>query len=558
MKSMIAGKWLPGTHVSRRSVRHSLKIVFSCLTALPFFVFAFIYFGIGSFNTSLSGVLIVLALILVLGGFIVFRRMAEDIEQLSAGMAQAEEGTEGRVRDVGETKELSLIADSFNRTLAKLEETARDLGMKAIQASTLNEIREIVSKTIRMEEVARLLLEKAVRAVNAQAGYLAIKRDGSRKLIVAASVGAPLEMPREIDLDGTLAGLAIDRRSPLLIEDIEQEEEWKALNRPDMGVPRLLYLSVLGKDTPMGALVLGRKRDNPHFEEGDVQFLQILLQQVAYNFENARLYQNLMQSKKELEIALKAQEKAQDQLLASARMAAFGELSASIANELNNPLTGILGYANLLLGSAIEDGKIREYLEIIQNQAVRAGQITRSLLDTVSAEPGSRVGTDLNGLISKSLTLSQGRMSDRGVDLTLMLADKLPLVTVDPPQMEQAFFSLVSNALNAVSGVYGCPPGLDGERAGPAGRKPSLRIETWKGQDKVHISFRDNGPGIDPKDLSRIFEPFYSTQGRVSQVGLGLWLSQRIVKAHGGVIRVKSEPEKGSVFVVILPLSGEG
>jgi len=308
----------------------------------------------------------------------------------------------------------------------------------------------------------------------------------------------------------------------------------------------------------MGALVLGRKRDNPHFEEGDVQFLQILLQQVAYNFENARLYQNLMQSKKELEIALKAQEKAQDQLLASARMAAFGELSASIANELNNPLTGILGYANLLLGSAIEDGKIREYLEIIQNQAVRAGQITRSLLDTVSAEPGSRVGTDLNGLISKSLTLSQGRMSDRGVDLTLMLADKLPLVTVDPPQMEQAFFSLVSNALNAVSGVYGCPPGLDGERAGPAGRKPSLRIETWKGQDKVHISFRDNGPGIDPKDLSRIFEPFYSTQGRVSQVGLGLWLSQRIVKAHGGVIRVKSEPEKGSVFVVILPLSGEG
>ena len=371
-------------------------------------------------------------------------------------------------------------------------------------------------------------------------------------------MGTPQEMPREIDLDRTLAGLAVRRRSPILIEDIEQEEQWKSLNRPDMGVPRLLYLSVVGKDTPMGVLALGRERDNPSFEEQDVQFLQTLLQQVAYNFENARLYENLMQSKKELEIALDAQKKAQDQLLASARMAAFGELSVSIANELNNPLTGILGYANLLLGSAIEDGEARGYLEMIQNQAVRAGQITRSLLDIVSTEPGSRVGTDLNGLIRKSLTLTEGRMSECGIDLTLMLADKLPLVTVVPAQMEQVFFSLVSNAMNAVSGVYGgSPPGLDGERAGPAERKPSLRIETGKRKGKVYISFRDNGPGIDPKDLSRIFEPFYSTQDRVSQVGLGLWLSQRIVKAHGGVIRVKSEPGKGSGFVVVLPITGE-
>jgi signal transduction histidine kinase len=191
---------------------------------------------------------------------------------------------------------------------------------------------------------------------------------------------------------------------------------------------------------------------------------------------------------------------------------------------------------------------------MIQTQAARAGQITRSLLDIVSAEPGSRVGTDLNGLIRKSLTLTEERMSDRGIDLTIMLAEKLPLVTVNPAQMEQVFFSLASNALNAVSGLYGGPPGLDGERAGPAERKPSLRIETGKGKGKVYISFRDNGPGIDPKDLPRIFEPFYSTQDRVSQVGLGLWMSQRIVKAHGGTIRVKSIPQRGSIFVVVLPL----
>lgn len=525
-----------------------MKVVFCCLTAIPFVVFAFIYFRIGTFNTALSGALIVLALILVLQGFIVFRRVAEHIEQLSTTMAEAEEGKVKRVRDAGETKELFLIADTFNRTLSKLEETARELGIKAIQASTLNEIREIVSKTIQMEEVARLILERSLKAVSAHAGYLAVKQDGFPRLLVAASAGTPFEMPGEIDLDPdrTLAGLVMRRRSPILIEDIEQEKQLKALNSPDMGVPRLLYLSVVGKDVPMGALALGRERDSPQFGEEDVQFLQTMLQQVAYSFENARLYQNLLQSKKDLEIALEAQKKAQEQLLTSARMAAFGELSVNIAHELNNPLTGIMGYANLLQSSLVMDEETRVQLEMIQNQAMRASEIIRSLLDFVGTRSDSRILTDLNDIVRKVLLLSDGRMSDHGIHLDLKPAEKLPPVMVDPARMEQVFFSLISNALNAMTGAYGGPQ-----------RKPSLRIETGQSKGKVYVSFRDNGPGIAPEHLSRIFEPFYSTQESVSRVGLGLWVSDRIVRAHGGVIRVKSETGKGSNFVVILPLNIE-
>jgi signal transduction histidine kinase len=539
-----------------RTIRYRLKVIFSCLTAIPFVVFAFIYFRIGTFNTALSASLIALALILVLEGFIVFRKMAEHIEQLSSTMAQAEEGNVERVKDSGETRELAIIADTFNRLLTKLEDSAKELGVRVIQASTLNEIREIVSKSIKMEEIAKVILERSIKAVESHAGYLAVKRENSTMLHVAAASGIIKNIPDRIELDvtKTLAGRAVQERSPILIKDIEGETELKDLNNPDIGLPRLLYLSIIAKGSSIGVLVLGRDETQPYFKDEDVQFLQTLLQQVAYSFENAGLYESLQESNRDLGKALGAHKKAQAQLLASARMAAFGELSVSIANELNNPLTGIMGYANLLLGSDIEAGEARGYLEMIQTQAARAGQITRSLLDIVSAEPGSRVGTDLNGLIRKSLTLTEERMSDRGIDLAIMLADKLPLVTVNPAQMEQVFFCLASNALNAVSGLYGGPPGLDGERAGPAERKPSLRIETGKGKGKVYISFRDNGPGIDQKDLPRIFEPFYSTQDRVSQVGLGLWMSQRIVKAHGGTIRVKSIPERGSIFVVVLPL----
>ena len=539
----------------RRTIRHSLKVIFSCLTALPFFVFAFIHFNIGTFNTALSGALIVLALILVLEGFIVFRRMAEHIEQLSGTMAQAEEGKVQRVWDAGETKELSLIADTFNRTLTKLEETARNLGVRAIQASTLHEVREIVSKTIQMEEVARLILERAAKAVNARAGYLAVINESSQRLIVAASLGMSFEMADEIEIDPdrTLAGLVVHRRSPILIEDIEQDSERQALNKPDMGVPRLLYLPVVGKDASLGVLALGRDMESAHFEEGDLQFLQTLLQQVAYGFENARLYRNLLQSKKELEIALDTQKRTQEHLLASARMAAFGELAVNIAHELNNPLTGILGYANLLLDYPQQDEEAREYMEMIQAQALRASLITKSLLDFVVTKPGSRVEMALNDLLQRALALNEGRISDHGIRLALRLADNLPLIMVDPAQMEQVFVNLISNALNALTGAYRSPMGAEKDPSESGARLPLLRLETAEREGKIYVSFKDNGPGIAPADLPKIFEPFYSNKESVSQVGLGLWVSQGIVKVHGGVIRVRSEPGRGSHFMVILP-----
>lgn len=548
----------PGARMIRRSIRENLKVIFFCMTALPFLVFAFVYFRIGAFNTALAGFLIALALILMLGGFIIFRKMADHIEKLSSTMVEAEDGKLDKIRDSGETRELFLIADTFNRTLSKLQEATRDLGLKATQASTLNEIREILSRTIRMEEVAGILLEKALSAVNAQAGYLAVEHDKSRKLIVVASMGTPPEMVREIDLDGTLAGLALSRRSPVLIEDVEQEEQLKGLNIPDVGVPRLLYLSVEGRDKPMGVLALGRERENACFKEEDLQFLQALIQQAAYNFENARLYQNLEQSKKKLEIALVSQKKARAQLLVSARMAAFGEISVNIANELNNPLTSILGYADLILGSSMEEKDTRENLETIRSQAIRAAEITRGLLDLAATGPEKKVFMDLNSLVKRTVSLVQSRLEAGGIRVDFKLAESLPPSLVDLSQMGQVCFNLASNAANAMMGKYSLQARFNETDSETGGKERLLTIETGEKNVGVYIAFKDTGCGILSDDLARIFEPFYSTRNKVSQVGLGLWMSERIVNAHGGNIQVKSVPGKGSLFVVTLPAGGKG
>jgi len=558
MNNKISSTAATSDYRSYRGIRQRLKVIFACLTAIPFIVFAFIYFRIGTFNTALSASLIALALILILEGFIVFRRMAEHIEQLSSSMSQAESGALKNVQKAGDTRELAIIADTFNRTLSKLENTARELGVKAVQSSTLYEIREIVSKTIHMEEIARLILEKTMNAVISEAGYMALRRGKDQNLYITAisDTNGNIEEGLELDADKSLAGRVVRERSPIVIDDINKETQMIELNIPDIGLPRLLYLPIVAKRNSIGVLVLGRDENQTPYKEEDVQFLQTLLQQLAYNFENARLYDDLQQSNMELKIALDSQKKAQDQLLASARMAAFGDLSVNVAHELNNPLTGILGYADMILVADIDDEEKIKYLKGIRDQAIRASQITKSLLDFAGDKQQPGIRTDLNAVLQKTLLLSKGRMRDSGIQLDLLLEEDLPLVNVDQAQIEKLFFHLISNALNAMTGVYGLPEGVRADDSAIKIKQPLLKIMTGKKDKYLYISFQDNGPGISPEDLSHIFEPFYSTQEKVSQVGLGLWVSHSMITAYGGHIRVKSETGKGSLFTVELPISG--
>jgi signal transduction histidine kinase len=542
----------------QRGIRFKLKIIFSCLTGIPFIVFTFIYFRGETLTTALSGFIVALALILVLEGFLIFRKMADHVEELSSTMQNITDGKAERVHDKGETKELAIIAEAFNNTLSKLEETARQLGLRALQASTLYEIKEIVSKTINIEEIAKVILLRAMKAVNSQAGYLAIRQKSSTILYVQAASGKGKKIPSKIVLDEsrTLAGLAFYRKSAIIIDDIEKEPHLKELNRPDIGATRLLYLPLVAKGSSIGMLVLGRGKIQPHFSKEDIQFLQVMLQQVAYSVENARLYENLRYSKRELEGALSSQKKAQVQLLASARMAAFGELSVNIAHELNNPLTGVLGYTDLILGSPLEMSQVKELLEKIRTQTVRAGNITKGLLDLSSIQSSSKVRTDLNALVKKTLYLARGRMLESGINLDLRLADKSLSIIADQAQVGQALFNLVANALKAMTEKNTKSPRFVKKDDSRKRRKHILCIESGERDHRVYVSFKDTGDGIPPEHLASMFEPFHLPEDIRSQVGLSLWVTDKIIKAHGGSIHVKSILGKGSIFAVTLPAAG--
>ena len=234
-------------------------------------------------------------------------------------------------------------------------------------------------------------------------------------------------------------------------------------------------------------------------------------------------------------------------------MAAFGELSVSIANELNNPLTTILGYSNLLLNYDVKDGDTQEYLETIQTQADRAGQIISSLLDIIPDKPDSRVSTDINDILKKALVLNETGLFEMGIDLKLKLDEHLPPATVNQTKMERLFISIFNNSINAVTGLYGWNTDSEEVKPEEAGNRPTLKIKTSQENGNICISFTDNGPGILQENFDKIFEPFYSTQVKTSQVGLGLWMSRKIIGIHSGTIEVNSDPEKETEFLVKLP-----
>jgi signal transduction histidine kinase len=229
---------------------------------------------------------------------------------------------------------------------------------------------------------------------------------------------------------------------------------------------------------------------------------------------------------------------AQARLVESQKLAAVGQLGAGVAHEINNPLTGILGQAQLLLERKAPEDPDSEALRQIEGLARRSRDITLNLLRfSQQKEEPDLVPLDLNAAVREALLLAERLVRDEGVELGVALAEGLPRVRGDAGQLAHVLVNLLSNSRTACRGRPA--PRVDVSPRAPAG--------------VVRLAVRDNGRGIDSEVRPRIFEPFFTTKQVWSNVGLGLSVSWRIVAAHGGRIEVESRPGEGSTFTVVLP-----
>jgi len=236
---------------------------------------------------------------------------------------------------------------------------------------------------------------------------------------------------------------------------------------------------------------------------------------------------------------------AHQKLMQSDRLASLGELAASVAHEINNPIAGVLNLSMLLQRMLKDDGvpleripEFRKYIAQVTNETTRVGRIVSDLLAFSRRSKPQRAPADLNRIVRLTLSLVQHKMRLSGVEVETRLSDDLPAVPCDPSQVQQVVLNLLLNGAEATHSK--------GERR--------VVVSTRAEGGFVRLVVADNGEGIAPENLGKIFHPFFTTKPEGKGVGLGLAVSYGIVEAHGGDIEVSSRVGEGATFTVSLPI----
>jgi len=226
-------------------------------------------------------------------------------------------------------------------------------------------------------------------------------------------------------------------------------------------------------------------------------------------------------------------------IMESEKLAIVGQLAASVAHELNNPLTGIVTYSHLMLEKIPCDDPTRISVEKIAGQADRCKDIIRGLLDFSRQRKPEKTLSNINSILRGCISLVENQAAFHNIQIVENYQDNLPLIVIDPSQIERVFMNLIINAAEAMNG----------------GGKLTLATRLNSDDRVVEVEFTDTGHGISEENMNKLFEPFFTTKDIAHGTGLGLAISYGIIKSHKGVISVESEVGKGTTFVVRLPLS---
>ncbi len=254
--------------------------------------------------------------------------------------------------------------------------------------------------------------------------------------------------------------------------------------------------------------------------------------EISFNQMEDRLRDTLSS----LELSIQKLHEKQAQLVEAEKLASVGILAAGIAHEINNPLTSVLTFSNLMLEQMPEDDPRRERLKMMARETERARVIVRQLLSFAKETPLKLAKKNVNCPINEMVETLTAQGTFKDIEVTLGLAEDLPEISMDSVRIEQVILNMLMNAVHAIT-----PPG-------------KISISTKAGDDFIEISVSDTGCGIAEQNISKIFDPFYTTKDSTKGTGLGLAVSYGIIKKHGGDIEVRSKINEGSTFIVRLPI----
>ncbi len=416
----------------------------------------------------------------------------------------------------------------------------------------LLDVSRVLNSTLDLDTLLRIIVEVATVVTESEAASILLLDQKTGELHFEAATGTKRSEVQSIvvPIEGSIAGWIVSNSKPLLVNNAQQDprhytqadDATEFETRSLMGVPLKL------KEKTIGVVEVVNKIGPRLFTKHDVEILETLAAQAAVAIENARLYTDLQDQ-------MQALQQAQARLVQSEKLAAVGELVAGVAHELNNPLTSIIGFVELLQLNDLNDSAQKD-LDRVVVQAQRAAGIVRGLLDFARQHPPERTPVQIHNMLNKALDLLAYELRTHNIVYDTHFVSDMPLTMADPHQFQQVFINLINNARQAMSGAHSGGRLTITTQLGPSlFRSPDKKSNNQSAEASViRVIIQDTGPGIPSDRLSRIFDPFFTTKQPGEGTGLGLSVCHGIVSEHGGHIWAESELEKGSVFFIEIPI----
>lgn len=421
-----------------------------------------------------------------------------------------------------------------------------------LDLATVIKVSQAVSGEMVLEKLIDTLMRTAIEYAGAERGLLILLRGNALQIEAEATIArdgvevrlrqtgvTPLALPESI------LYYVIRTQESIILDDAAAEEQFSADAYIRQTHARsVLCLPLVKQAKLIGVLYMENHLTPRVFTPARTAVLQLLASQAAISLENARLYSDLQQENSERQRAEDALHHAQAELTHVNRVATLGEMTTSIAHEINQPLSAIVNSASACVRwlDAQKLEEARRSVSRVIAEGHRASEIIGRIRALAKKAPPRKDWLDINETIQEVIALVHSEVQRNGIAVEMLLSAEAPVILADRIQLQQVMLNLLMNAIEAM------------REAGEGPRELLIRSGA-DGSQGVLVSVQDSGPGLEPQTLHRLFEAFYTTKPH--GLGMGLAISRSIIEAHGGRLWATANAPRGAVFQFTLPLGGE-
>lgn len=403
------------------------------------------------------------------------------------------------------------------------------------ELSIFNKIAVTLSRHLEMDSLLNETLDAALEVMNMKTGWILLMDEEKGELLLTAHKGLSADTVnsfKPIKVGEAIAGEVVRTGNPVILAKLSEEPKCGITSQNGEGMKPYASIPLKSMDRVVGVMEVMCSAEDCELPMESYSLFSAIGHQIGAAISKSMLYKEVKTFKERLEDMVEEKTR---QVIQMEKLSALGELMGEIAHQINNPLVGVVNFAQLALKEMDDNHPLRGEIETIKRAGMECREIIQRMLTFSRQSSFEKIPTDVNLLIEEALGLIERQFSLEKIIIEKRY-DKTVMLTLDPVLMRQVFFNIINNAREAMRG----------------GGK--LTITTFIINNSVNINISDTGAGINKENLKKIFSPFFTTKAKEGGVGLGLAVVRDIVNRHNGEVRMESEEGAGTTFNIRMPV----